>query len=157
MKKPPKNIITKKDLKSYRSGCYLTVGQLKKFVYDNNISDDAIVLLERVEDSYFDGSDISGCSGCKDTENGIFPPGSKANGWSVYLKNGEQYYYGIEWNQKVDSDYYLDNEEYHNFNTNMLVKYTEEELEMMKDQYHIAFCCTIEEDNKDILFIKAHY
>lgn len=62
----------------------LTVGELLDFIEKNNISRDAVVLTQRVEDKYFDGCDISGCTGqLPDGSYGILPPGSKAQGWPV--------------------------------------------------------------------------
>jgi len=66
----------------------LTVGQLKDFIEKFHVPDTALVMIERVEDIYFEGVDISGMRGCDVTEDGIFPPGSKSNGWGVYLKEG---------------------------------------------------------------------
>lgn len=60
----------------------LTVGELKKFLAEHDMSDDAPVLIQRVEDKYYEGLDISGMRG----PNGIIPTGSKASGWKVYPK-----------------------------------------------------------------------
>ena len=59
-------IITKKDLDSYKD-LRLTVGELKKQI--NNLPDDTIVLIERIEDKYYEDYE-----------------------WGVYLKEGEQYH-----------------------------------------------------------------
>ena len=55
---------------------YLTVGQLKQIISDQKLKDDAIVYVERIEDVYFDGVDLSGMAGDDSTEDGIFPEGS---------------------------------------------------------------------------------
>lgn len=60
----------------------LTVGELLKFIKEYDIPDSAPVLVQRVEDRYYEGVDVSGMRG----PNGILPPGSKANGWKVYRK-----------------------------------------------------------------------
>ena len=56
--------ISKEDLKQYV--CYLTVGELKKCLNESNLKDDALVMIERVEDVYYE-----------------------KHGWRVYLKEGE--------------------------------------------------------------------
>jgi len=61
---------------------YLTVGDLKKFLRDNpDITDDAPVVVERIQDIYF-----------------------KDNGWGVYLKEGESYYGKIELNSDMKDE-----------------------------------------------------
>lgn len=45
--------LTNKDLKN-NYDYYLTVGKLKKFLEETELSDDAKVLIERVEDVYFE-------------------------------------------------------------------------------------------------------
>ena len=53
--------LSKKGLKDYSD--YLTVGRLKEFLNEHNLPDDAKVVVERVEDSYYE-----------------------KGGWGVYLK-----------------------------------------------------------------------
>jgi len=77
------NELTKKDLERFRDS--LTVGRIKEFIKKHDIPDDALILIQRVEDEYFDGYDISGMRGA-DTKTGIYPEGSKSEGWGVYLK-----------------------------------------------------------------------
>lgn len=76
------NIINKEGLDSFRKTGYLTVGKLKSFIEKNNIPDDALVLIERVEDKYFNGIDISGMN----SGNGVLPEGSKTKGWEFIQK-----------------------------------------------------------------------
>lgn len=59
--------LSKKDLKKYVD--FLTVGRLKEFLNEHNLPDDAIVVVERVEDVYYEKYD-----------------------WGVYLKKGEHYH-----------------------------------------------------------------
>src|SRR5688572_3452536 len=59
--------IDKKRLLSYRESHYLTWGQLKEFAKKHNISDNALVVVERVEDIYF-----------------------KKHNWDVYAKETQQ-------------------------------------------------------------------
>lgn len=54
----------------YYRDCHLTIGNLRKFLNDNpNLDDDALVLIERVEDFYY-----------------------QIHGWSVVRKKGDMYY-----------------------------------------------------------------
>jgi len=115
-----------------KKGSCLTVGDLKRFISENNIPDDAPVLIQRVEDKYFEGVDISGLSGV----NGIYPPGSKASGWEVYLK--EDYMYDTL-DKKIKN------------------KMSEEEKDLCKQQYHPAWSGAYYKDDGDILFIDLHY
>lgn len=63
----------------------LTVGDLLDFIEKHNLSRDAVVLTQRIEDQYFDGCDISGCGGYTNPDGsyGTYPEGSKATGWPV--------------------------------------------------------------------------
>lgn len=56
--------ITKEELDGYEH--YLTVGKLKEFISKNNLPDNAKVLIQRVEDVYFE-----------------------KHNWGVYLKEGD--------------------------------------------------------------------
>ena len=55
--------LTKEEIMGYPN---MNVGELKKFLAENNIPDDAKILIQRVEDVYFD-----------------------KNNWGVYRKEGE--------------------------------------------------------------------
>lgn len=151
------NKLTKSDLNQYMTG--LTVGKLKKFITDNNLSDDSLVLIQRVEDRYYDGIDISGMSGCKETDDGKYPSGSKSDGWGVYLKEGDSYYRAECLNNNMinelknrecgaESDYPdLVNPE----------NYITELVDELKEQYHPAWSCVYYKDDPDVLFIDLHY
>jgi len=147
--------------KNYRHG--LTVGSMKKFFKDNpNISDDAPILIERIEDSYFEGSDISGCGGCKDTEDGIYPPGSKAEGWGVHLKEGEPYWNVIRMNDNMREEIAIrengGESEYPKIeDPSKLICEDEDFLKVMKTQYHSAWCFVKYRDEDEIVFIDIHY
>lgn len=39
-----------------KNNFHLTVGNLKKFIIENNISDDAPILVQRIEDCYFENN-----------------------------------------------------------------------------------------------------
>lgn len=61
------NSISKAELQKYEH--FLTVGELKEFLYKHNIPNDSKVLIQRIEDVYFE-----------------------KHGWDVYLKEGEHSY-----------------------------------------------------------------
>lgn len=153
------NKISKKELLTrYRD--FMTVGSLKEFIEKYNVPDTAKILVQRVEDKYYDGVDISGFSGCDTTKNGIYPKGSKASGWGVYLKPG--YWHGSHerMNKKMLQEIkrrkagkkpqfpkIKDPKKY-------MVGLTDD----LKEQYHPAWCCVgYKDDIKDFLFIDLHY
>ena len=47
--------LTKEDIKKYKN--HLTVGELKEFVKKNGIPDNAKIMIQRVEDFYFERND----------------------------------------------------------------------------------------------------
>jgi hypothetical protein len=61
------NVKTEEELLDYSH--YLTVGDLKKFIIENNIPDNAMVVTQRVEDMYFE------------------PRNPNRTGWGVLLKD----------------------------------------------------------------------
>lgn len=150
------NKITKEDLKKRQAG--LTVGGLKKFLLENNPPDDAPVLIQRVEDKYFEGVDISGIGGCKSTKNGIYPPGSKATGWGVYLKRGEHYFAAENFNKEMNEEIKRRaNGEEPEYDIEDPSKFIVKLDEGLMEQYSPAWCCVGYKDDPDILFIDLHY
>jgi hypothetical protein len=115
-------------------GYTLTVGKLKKFIEEHNLPDDAPVLIERIEDVYFE-----------------------KHNWSVYLKEGESFDYLKKFNEDIESGKYLDKEQYPKIKPENLILSTEEELTEAKDQYFHTHCCVFYKDDPDILFITSHY
>lgn len=77
------NVFTKEEVLNGAPG--LTVGELLKFIKEHDIPDNAPVLVQRVEDMYYEGVDISGMRGSE----GILPLGTKSAGWRVYPKMQE--------------------------------------------------------------------
>jgi hypothetical protein len=144
--------ISKEELLKYKH--HLTAGDIKKFIEKHNVPDTALVLIQRVDDHYFEGGvDISGMSSTE----GILPPGSRSNEWEVYLKRGENWWYADKWNRDVESGEYLDKEKYPNMKPENLKKYTEEEMVKFMERYYPAWCCVKYSDDDDILFIDIHY
>jgi hypothetical protein len=146
------NEISRERLLSYNN--YLTVGALKEFITRNNISDDALIVVQRIEDDYYEGIDISGMRG----PDGVYPEGSKTEGWGVYLKEGGAYHHAKRHNDDIDSGKYEDKEQYPDLDTSKLKKYTEEELRELKDQYHPVWSpVRYNDEGNDILFLDLHY
>ena len=138
--------LTKEDLISFRDHNHLTVGDLKCMIEKYNLPDDAIVLVERVEDKYFEGGcDISGMS----SANGILPEGSRSSEWGVYLVDGENFYIAKKYNQDVKNGKWDDDPPH--------PIYTEEELKSFKDEFAPAWCCGPYGKEKDIFLIHMHY
>jgi hypothetical protein len=114
---------------------YLTVGDLKKFLRDNpDITDDAPVVVERIQDIYF-----------------------KDNGWGVYLKEGDSYY----WKSKLNEDMKEEIErrkrgEEPEYSMEDPSLYIEEPSEKDMNQYIPTWCC-VKYPNENILFIDLHY
>ena len=75
-------------MESYVGHGYLTVGGIKNFIEKHQLPDDAPVVAQRVEDCYFEGVDISGMRGA-DIGGGIYPEGSRAEGWKIYSKKSD--------------------------------------------------------------------
>ena len=147
-----KRELTQKDLDRMVKNGYLTIGRLREFIKD--LPDDGIVLSQRVEDMYYEGVDISGMSGCTDSEDGIFPPGSKAQGWKVVLKEGLFYHQAMEFNERVKSGEFENKEEYPSLNPESIKEY---DLDSMKEQYSPVFCCVRYGDDPKNLYLDLHY
>ncbi len=124
--------LTKDDVKGYED--FLTVGELKRFLNEHNLPDNAQVLIQRVKDVYFE-----------------------KHNWGVYLKEGYNSFLAKKWNADIKSGKYLDKKKYPLMKPENLVFYTEEELKEEMEQYHPAWACVRYDDDKDILFIDMHY
>jgi hypothetical protein len=127
------NKLSKNDLKARHHG--LTVGDLRKFLMDHpEISDDQPVLIERVEDIYF-----------------------QKHGWGVYLKEGEVYHNMLSFNEnmrnEIDRRGRGEEPEYGMEDPSMYIKEPSEED---MNQYVPAWCCVKYKDD-DALFIDLHY
>lgn len=155
----PPTIITKEELEErYNHG--LTVGDLKRILLKSNLPDDGKVMIQRVEDRYYHGNDISGLKGCQDTEDGIYPPGSVSSGWGVYLKEGDHYHSVISMNKKMREEISRrelgENPEYMMDDPNKYITPEDNEtLNELKEQYHPAWCVVSYKDEKH-LFIDLH-
>ena len=133
----------------------LTMGDLAEFVYKNpQIPRDAKVLVERIEDVYFEGVDISGMRSSK----GILPKGSKAEGWKVLPVKGENYYNTKNFNEVMIQEV----EDRKNGKESQYPKidnpndYIIELSDDCKEQFFPAWCISKENDNS-IVYIFNHY
>lgn len=153
------NKIKKEDLYKFTKNGFLTVGDLKRFLEKYNIPDHAPVLVERVEDRYYEGVDISGLSGCEETEDGIFPEGSKSEGWAVYLKEGNSYNYTATMNARMQEEISRrKNGEHEKY---PLVEDPAQYIvpldDSLKNQYHPVRGPVFYSNDPDVLFLDLHY
>ena len=126
--------LDKKELESYIKNGFLTVGDLKEFIKENNLPDTAPVMIQRVEDVYYE-----------------------KHNWQLYLKNNENTQTMTEHNKKVLSGEYLNKYDYPLMNEVFLKLYTEENFKNAKSQYTPAWSGVYYSDDKDMLFIDLHY
>lgn len=135
--KLPKRILTEKEIKEGYS-YYLTVGQLKKDIEKYGISDDANVMVQRVEDVYYN-----------------------THGWGVLLKKGEHYYNALEHNKKMREEIARrergEEPEYPGIeDPSKHICEDEKILDEISEQYHPAWC-VVGYGDKDFLFLDLHY
>ena len=116
---------------------FLTVGQLREFLENNkNIPDDAKVLVQRVEDVYYE-----------------------KHGWGVVLKEGEHYHSHLEMNKNMREEIERrarGEEPHYAIDDPNEAIMSDEDLEMIKEQYHPAWCCVKYKEDKH-LYIDLHY
>lgn len=117
-------------IEGYQHFC--TVGDLRKFLEKNNLPDDAKVLVQRIEDRYFDN-----------------------HNWGTINKEGEQYNDAIQYNKEIDEGKYEDKEQYPLIKF-PLIKFSEEDLESFKERYIVAWCPVKFKDD-DNLYLDCHY
>lgn len=135
----------------------MTVGDLLKFIEERNIPMDAKVMIQRVEDRYFEGVDISGM---QDSEGNIHEEGTISTGWGVYLKKGYSYYeaeqINMNMNEEIDRRANGDEPNYPSIKnpTEMMIDLEDPRL---LEQYHPAWSPVFYADDQDLLFIDLHY
>lgn len=112
---------------------YYTVGDLLNFIRDNNIPMNAKILLQRVEDVYFE-----------------------KNGWKTINKEGFWFNSSKSFNERIDSKEFNDKEEYPDLKEENLVRFSEEELENSKDKYYPCWS-PVKYGDDDNLYLDAHY
>lgn len=129
------NTLTKEDLGKYRH--HLTVKELKDFIEKHKIPDDAVVMIQRIEDRYFEN-----------------------HGWGVYKKGGEFYHSQLRYNKEMKEEIARrekgEEPKYSMEDPSVYICEDEEELDQLKEQYHPASSPVFYEDEKH-LFIDLHY
>lgn len=126
--------LTREEVLSYRDSGYLTVGQLKKFIEENNLPDDAIVVTQRVHDVYFE-----------------------EHGWGVYKKHGWLSHNFMTFNKNLETGMYDDQEQYPDMTERHKSPYAQEDIDDVAEQYHPVWCPVKYNDEDDILFLDLHY
>lgn len=131
-----------------------TVGKLLDYIEKHKIPRDGLVLIQRIEDQYFEGIDISGMIGdLGDGKYGPLPEGSRATGWGV-VKRPDNFYYwkkeSIKNMRNNPDDYDFDVEEH--------IVTIEKELEEGKymNEYH-PIHSPVGYDEYKHLYLNAHY
>lgn len=116
-----------------------TVGGLKEHIEKNNIPDSAIVMVQRIEDKYYEN-----------------------NNWNVYLKEGDFSYQMRIHNERINNGEFA-REDYPKMTDEQFAKfitpYSEGEIKNACDQYTPIWCPVnySDEDSKDFLFLDLHY
>ena len=134
----------------------MTVGDLLTFLKERDVPLDAKIMVQRVEDKYYNGFDISGMMG----PDGVFPEGSKSEPWGVYLKKGYAYYEAVEMNEKMLEEIKRREEglepEYPGIvdPTELIQDLNDTDLQ---EQYHPAWSPVFYDDETDLLFLDLHY
>jgi len=132
--------ITKEEMLNYSSKWhYCTVGDLKKHIEKFNIPDTAPVVVQRVEDVYYE-----------------------KHGWSVYLKEGECYHNTVNMNENMREEIARrergEEPEYSLIDDpSKYIVEDEESLNELKDQYRPVWCAVYYKDDENILFLDLHY
>lgn len=128
----------------------LSMKDLRKFVESNpQIEDSTPVLIERVEDRYFDGVEL--------------PNGGKSEGWNVYKHEGFHYKQALQYNKDIsnckevllrgNSDE-IDDLPYTPEWIEQVDIWSEETLDSMKEQFYSGHCIV---DNDGLVLIYSHY
>lgn len=135
--------MTKEELLS-KTNHSLRMKQLRKFVENNkDISDEAPIIVERVEDSYF--------------QEKPWHDGSMINGWGVLKVEGFHYHSALTRNKEMqeeserrergeEPEYGLENP--------LEYIFSEEDLEEMKEQFYQPHCISTD---KEVVYIYSHY
>jgi hypothetical protein len=123
------------DLEKYKESGYLTVRRLKKIL--DKMPDDGLILIQRVKDIYYDN-----------------------HGWGVVKKIGENYHTSKSLSVRAKSGEFDDTEKYPEMTEetrNALKVISDEELDVLKEQYHPAWCYAIYPDDDKNVYIDLHY
>jgi hypothetical protein len=148
-------ILNKSDFVDSEMG--MTVQDLLDFIKERNIPMTAKVMIQRVEDKYFDGVDISGMT---DSEGNVYPSGTRSTGWGVFLKKGYAYYeaeqININLNAEIDRRVLGKEPNYPKIEDPAKLLVDLSDIGLL-EQYHPAYCPVFYDDDEDLLFIDLHY
>jgi hypothetical protein len=140
----------------------IKVEDILDYVYKKNIPRNARVIYQRIEDSYFDGIDISGmiCGDDKIAIDDKYPPGSKAEPWETIKIKGESYYSAVNYNKQVEKaklvkEGKIDKDEIGPYFLRDDVKEIDLNDDKLKDQYVESETIFYNKDN-NVLCISAH-
>ena len=133
--------MTKEDLLNKK--LHFTMESLRRFVKENEeLSDDAPVVIERVTDNHFEKRDFNGV---------------EIGGWDVLKVEGYHYHSSLEWNEKMQEEIERrergEEPEYEMENPSEFI-FGEEKLEEMKEQFYIGEGITTD---KEVIYIYSHY
>ena len=133
--------MTKEEL--LRKKLHFTMESLRRFVKENEeLSDNAPILIERVTDNYFQKRDFNG---------------SEISGWDVLKVEGYHYHSSLAWNEKMQEEIERrergEEPEYEMENPSEFI-FGEEKLEEMKEQFYIGEGITTD---KEVIYIYSHY
>lgn len=109
-----------------------TVGKLLDFIEKNNIPRDGKILVQRVEDFYFE-----------------------KNNWKTIDMPGHQYYMAEQMKNKALSGVFDDRKKYPKMTDKTRDALANQDLEPLKDKYIVSFCAVKHDD--DNLYIDCHY
>jgi len=130
---------TKEEILEYPTKyMYCTVGDLKKHIEKHNIPDDAPVVVQRVEDVYYD-----------------------KHGWKTYLKKGEHYWNTVHFNENMAEEILRrergEEPHYSMEDPSKFINSDPDFLEQMMEQYSPVWCAVYYKDDENILFLDLHY
>jgi hypothetical protein len=130
-----------------------TVGELVDYINKNNIPMDAKIFMQRIEDSYYEGCNISGITGeLPDGTYGILPEGSKATPWPTVTKPTYEWYLNLEKIKDIEAN----REDYPHMTDAMLELLKEAPIELFSTEYTpLHSPVKYGEDNN--LYLDAHY
>ena len=121
----------------------LTMKDLRKFVAKNpQIKDNTKVLVERIEDVYFEGKEWNN---------------KQIDGWKVFLVEGYNYWNTSDFNEKMREE--IKNREIEKGKYSKKLNPQEAIVELtddLKEQFHPASCIT-KDNNEDFVYIYNHY
>ena len=123
-----------------------TVGKLLEWIERFNIPNNAVIVMEHIDQYYLDSPII------EETPEMI----KRKSGWNTLKRPNYHYNQSVQFNKDIaPGGKFHNKEDYPNFDVENARPFTEEELESMKPQYIPVFS-PVFYDNK-FLYLDAHY